>query len=408
MTEHSAELPPLDVPPPRSARRLAGVAWAMTVAGAALCALALRDPADRQRLAAGWLWAFWFVLSVGLGSLFFLALHYLTHAIWSVVIKRVAEMFAATLWLAPILFVPVAVFVLWPRAFRLFPWVAAAGGADVHVRREYLNAPFFLARGATCVLLWFAFARYFVRRSLRMDQLSPADGAVAGLLRLRAVSAPFMLVFAVTLTAASVDWLMSLAPGWSSTMFPVHIFAGVAVTGLATLALATVWLRRAGRLPRELVPDERLYSFGGLLFAFVSFWGYIAFSQYMLIWYANLPEESFYLVQRLSGPWLAVGGAVAVVRFGIPFLVLLPRMAKMTPAVLVGVSVLLLAGQLLDLYWLIMPGYHSTGPVLGWPEVGPLLLATGLLLLSMARFLGRHGLAPTGDPTLEQSRRFGG
>ncbi|MDD4890673.1 MAG: hypothetical protein PHU85_12180 [Phycisphaerae bacterium] len=405
MMEHADALLPIDVPPPRPARRLAAVAIALMILGAALCALALRNQHDRSCFAVGWLWAFCFVVSISLGSLFFLALHYLTHSIWSVVVKRVADMLAASLWLTPVLFIPVALFVLFPNRFDLFPWLGDHGDHEIHVRREYLNAPFFLARGAACVLLWSAFAWHFVRRSVRQDRADAAK-SLASLLRMRAVSAPFMLVFAVTLTAASVDWLMSLEPNWISTMFGVYIFAGFTVTGLATLALATVWLRATGRLPRSLVSDGRLYSFGGLMFAFVSFWGYIAFSQYMLTWYANLPEESFYMVERAGGRWLGVSVALALVRFAIPFLVLLPRRAKMSPRLLVATSLLLIGGQLLDLYWLIARPYHSAGPAIGWQEVGPLLFCVGLLGLFVAWFVSRYPMVAAGDPMMEMSRRF--
>jgi len=438
-------LAPIDVPPPRPTPRLAAVAAAMVGAGVALCTLGLVHAPDRSRLALAWLWSFAFVWSIGLGSLFFLALHYLTHAIWSVVIKRVADMLASTLWLTAILFVPIAVFVLEPTWFGVFPWAAGYLGPPVRFKSEYLNAPFFLARAAVCLALWVGFAWYFVSRSLRQDRTSgdaktqghstghlcatgglsasagPAEtlagkpaapvahGGADLTAKMRRASAPFLLVGAITLTVASVDWLMSLQPNWFSTMFPVYVFAGVMVTGLAVLALATIWLRRAGGgslLGRDLVRDEHLYCLGGLMFAFVCFWGYIGFSQYMLIWYANLPEESFYMVRRTSGGWLAVTVALWVIRFGIPFLVLLSRRAKMNPPVLVGISLLLLAGQLLDLYWLVMPAYHTDGPVLGWQEAGPLLLMIGGLGLSVARFVGRHALVATGDPMLEASRRF--
>jgi hypothetical protein len=178
------------------------------------------------------------------------------------------------------------------------------------------------------------------------------------------------------------------------------------VTSLAAITIATLWLRSTGRISAELVTEDHLYSLGGLLFAFACFWAYIAFSQYMLIWYANIPEETFYLHHRLEGGWLGVSIALAVVRFGVPFIALLSRRAKMNPRVLFWVSVLMLGGQLLDLYWLIMPEHHQAGPALGWQELGPLLLMTGLLILYVSRFVGRHAPVAIGDPLLDESRRF--
>jgi hypothetical protein len=223
---------------------------------------------------------------------------------------------------------------------------------------------------------------------------------------MRKVSAPFTIIFAATATLAGFDWLMSLNPYWFSTMFGVYIFSGMVVTSLAAIIIGTVLLRRAGMLGRGVVSADHLYSLGALLFAFVCFWAYIAFSQYMLIWYANVPEESFYFVHRLEGDWFPVSVALALVRFVIPFLVLMPRRAKMNERTLVWVSVLMLVGQLLDLYWIVMPELHEAGPALGWQEIGPTLFMTGLALACYARFLRRNSALAVGDPLLEASRQL--
>jgi hypothetical protein len=215
-----------------------------------------------------------------------------------------------------------------------------------------------------------------------------------------------MILFGITATFASFDWLMSLEPHWFSTIFGVYIFAGMAVTALSGITIATIWLRSTGRLGQGVVGAGHLYNLGALLFAFVCFWAYIAFSQYMLIWYGNIPEETFYLVRRFEGGWLSVSVALAVIRFVIPFLALLSRGAKMNANRLLWVSILLLVGQLLDLYWLIMPQLHAERPVLGWQELGPPLLLVGMLLFFVAHFLRRHRPVPVGDPLLEESLQF--
>jgi hypothetical protein len=406
MTEQPIILPGdlADVPPKPSARLAIGSAL-LVVVGAAACVLAWMDPAQQPRLASAWLWGFLFIWSVVIGCLFFLALHYLTHAIWSVVVKRVADMLVSAAWVLPLLFAPIAMFIAQPGRFHLFPWLEPTAYEPGSFRLEYLNAPFFLARSAGCLAIWLIFAWFFVSRSLRQDAL-PLDAAVPGLRRLRAVSAPFMLFFAASVTIASIDWAMSLQPHGSSTMFPVYVFAGMTVSGLSAVTLATLWLRRTGRIISTVVRDEHLYSLGGLIFAFVCFWGYIGFSQYMLIWYANLPEESSFVVQRANGGWLGVTVALWIVRFGIPFVVLLGRGAKMNPVVLACVSILMLVGQLLDLYWLILPAYHSAGPMFGWQEAGPVLLMLGVIGLAIARFVSRHRAIAVGDPMLDLSLKF--
>lgn len=378
----------------------------LVLVGLALGVASLWDPSDRVRLGFGYLWGFSFLWTVVLGSLFFVALQHLTGAVWSVVVRRVAEMFAAPMWLVAVLFVPIVLFGLLFDQFHLFPWVNAATVEHDHLlqgKQVYLNVPFFIGRAVVYFTLWIAFATYFVGTSLKLDRKQVgAEASVS----MRKVAGPFILVFAVTMTFAGIDWIMSLEPHWFSTIFGVYMFSGIVVTALAAITMTTVKLREVGLLDPNVVTGDHLYSLGALLFAFVCFWAYIAFSQYMLIWYANLPEESFYLYHRLSGNWLGVSVALAVVRFAVPFFVLLSRRAKMNPTVLFWVSVFLLGGQLLDLYWLIMPELHKSGPLLGWQELGPPVMMIGVLVLYVSRFLRRHAALPVGDPMLDESRRF--
>ncbi len=373
--------------------------------GGLLCLAALFGQSNRTRLAFAYLWGYAFVWTVVLGCLFFVALQHLTRSVWSVGIRRLAEAFCAPAgWLA-VGFVPLAMLALRPGEVPLFPWADAryvAGDHLLEAKHAYLNVPFFLVRAALFFGAWAAFARFYVHRSLAMDR--DADGRRA--LALRKWSAPFMLVFAATVTFAGVDWLMSLSPRWFSTIFGVYVFAGMVPASLAVLTLVTLALRRLDLLERDLVTDDHLYSLGALLFAFTCFWAYIAFSQYMLIWYANVPEESFYIFQRVTGRWAGVSVALALMRFAVPFLLLLSRSAKTNPRRLVIVSVLILVGQLLDLYWLVFPELHHEGPALGWQELGPPLLLTAVLGMLVLRFGRRHPLTALGDPLVSEARHF--
>ena len=268
--------------------------------GLLLIAIALPDAANRERLGFAYVMGFTFLWSVVLGSLFFVALQHLTAAVWSVAIRRVAEMLAAPMWLLVPLVLPLLAFVIWPDTFQVFPWADASlveHDAVLMQKRAYLNVPFFAIRALGFIALWVLFTRYFVGKSLKQDR---GEGGAAATLAMRKVSAPFAIIFAATATLAGFDWLMSLNPHWFSTMFGVYIFSGMVVTSLAAIIIGTVLLRRAGMLGRGVVSADHLYSLGALLFAFVCFWAYIAFSQYMLIWYANVPEESFYFVHRLK------------------------------------------------------------------------------------------------------------
>ena len=394
------------VPAPRPCPALRNAALALLALGALLSVLALVSEVHRVRLGFAYLWAFAFVWAVALGALFFVGLQHLVSAVWSIVVRRVAEMFAASIWLVALLFVPVLLYCLSRIGGSVYPWLDAdhvAHDTLLQEKQAYLNLPFFMVRAVVFFSLWIAFAVFFSRGSLKQDT---GKGAPASSLRMRKLSAPFMLIFGLTATFASFDWLMSLEPHWFSTIFGVYVFGGMVVTALSVITITTIWLRSIGRLGSGVVGDGHLYNLGALLFAFVCFWAYIAFSQYMLIWYGNIPEETVYMARRLEGGWLAVSIALAVVRFVIPFLALLSRRAKMNPPTLLWVSTLLLFGQFLDLYWLIMPQIHPDRPVLGWPELGPPLLLIGALVLFVARFLTRHLPVAVGDPRLEESQQF--
>jgi hypothetical protein len=395
------------VPAPRGSKRLFSAAAALLVLGALLCAAAyFSGDAGKVRFGFAWLWGFTFVWSVALGSLFFVALHHLAHSVWSVVVRRVAELLAAPMWLLGLLFVPVLLFALFNDQFHLFPWLNAAEVEHDHLlqgKAPYLNFTFWTIRAVFFFAIWIGFSRFFVGRSLAQDR---GKGGAASTARMRTLAAPFMLLFAASSTFAGIDWLMSLEPHWFSTIFGVYLFAGMVLSSLAAITIITIWLMRSGRLGEGLITRHHLYNLGALQFVFACFWAYIAFSQYMLIWYANMPEETFYLAHRLHGGWLGVSVALALVRFVIPFMALLSQRAKMNTTILLWVSILMLGGQLLDLYWLIMPQAFQDGPALGWQELGPLLLMLGVWGLFAARFIKRHSPLATGDPLLEESRHF--
>jgi hypothetical protein len=359
--------------------------------------------ADGDQFSHAYLWGFAFVWVLVLGSLFFVALHHITRAVWSVVIRRIAEMFASPVWVLAICFVPVLVFLFLHEQFALFPWAdpeVVANDKVLQGKSPYLNTTFFLIRAAFFFLVWIGFTRFYLRRSIGQDTGEAGEEATA---RMRKWSGPIILLFALTMTFASFDWIMSLEPHWFSTIFGVYIFAGMVVTSLSAIIITVISLRAKGRLGSGIVTNEHLYSLGGLLFAFTCFWAYIAFSQFMLIWYGNLPEETVYFVHRVEHGWLAISLVLILLRFALPFLMLLSRPAKMNPRRLVAASIVCIIGELVDLYWMIMPQFYKDGPGFGW---APLLLLSGLLLLSVHRFMSRHRPLAEGDPFFKQSCEF--
>jgi hypothetical protein len=344
-------------------------------------------------------WIFWFIflLTVGLGALFVVAVEHLVNARWSVPIRRASERVAGLILLAAPLGL-VALFSLpslyeWtrPEVVAARPMLAGKSG--------WLNIPFFSIRTVVCVVLWIVSYRILVGGSFRQDETRDPAQTV----RARRFAPIFMIIFALTITLVAFDWVSSLEPEWYSDIFGVYIFGGSFLAGLAATTLVVLHLEARGRL-RGVRFDHR-YNLGGFLFAFTVFWSYIAFAQYMLMWYANLPEEVFWYKDRIDGAWLPVTLALALVHFVIPFFALSTRDSKGDPRRLRWVAILVLAAHALDLYWLLFPFLGKT-PVLGWGEVAFALLFLGAGLAWVGVQMRRGADMPVGDPFLAEGLEF--
>lgn len=348
---------------------------------------------------AGYLVAFVSVLTFALGGLFFTLMIHTSRAAWGVVVRRLAEAAGATLPIFVVLFLPLAL-----GAEHLYPWIDTAhghGGAHAELlahKSPYLNLPFFLLRSVLCLVLWAGLGWWFWRRSTGQDEAPDTHTAA----RLRAWSHGGLVLFALTITVASFDWMMSLAPTWYSTMFGVYFFSGIAVVALALPAVMALALERRGALAGVLT-DEHLHDLGKLLFAFVVFWAYIAFSQFLLIWYANIPEETAWYQVRLTGGWRTGTIALALGHFVVPFFFLLLRVVKRRRLTLFVSAVWMLLLHLLDVVWLIVPSVPGLEGGWGLPAL-LCTLALGLLFLAaLIAILERAATVPTGDPRLTES-----
>jgi hypothetical protein len=263
----------------------------------------------------------------------------------------------------------------------------------------WLNIPFFSLRVVACLFLWFIAYRIFVSGSIRQDQEKDPRFN----LRARRFAPVFMAIFGITITVVAFDWISSLEPEWYSDIFGVYLFAGTFLAGLAATVLAILYLKSLGRLPA--VSPDHMYNLGGFLFAFTVFWSYIGFAQYMLMWYANIPEEVFWYKERMQGAWGPLLLALAIFHFLVPFFMLIPRDAKSKPKLLLWVSVLMLFSHWLDLYWMIFPTL-GTSAFFGWPELSfaLLFLSGGLLWIRRSMRLGED--MPVGDPFLREGLEF--
>ena len=340
-----------------------------------------------------------YFVTLALGGLFFVLLQHLTRAGWSVVVRRLAEAVAATLPLLALLGVPLAF-----GLHSLYHWTheeAVAADPLLQHKSPWLDPTFFLLRAVLYLAIWSWLGWWFWRQSERQD----AMGALALTRRMQAASAPAMLAFGITLTLAAFDWVMSLDPHWFSTVFGVYVFAGVAISAFALLILLVLGLQRLGTLSGVVTADH-FHDLGKLLFGFVVFWAYIGFSQFMLIWYANVPEETGWYAHRIGHGWKAVTVALAVGHFVAPFFFLLLRDVKRHGLPLAAAAVWMLAVHWLDLYWLVMPTHYTEGPRLHY--LGALsLLGIGCLFVAALAWVLRHRpLVPVNDPRLAESLAF--
>ena len=342
---------------------------------------------------------FAYFLSLALGALFFVILQHVTRAGWSVVLRRLAEGIAGTLPLLAVLSLPVLIGV-----HQLYPWSHGEAVADDHLlqwKQPYLNVPFFVLRVVVYFAVWIVLARFFLKTSVRQDE----TGDVALTLRMQNVSGPAMVAFAFTLTFASFDLLMSLDPHWFSTIFGVYYFAGAAVGFFALLALVTFLVQRSGRL-RRVITIEHYHDVGKLVFAFIVFWAYIAYSQYMLIWYANIPEETVWYLHRQNGTWAAVSLVLLFGHFVVPFLALISRRPKRRKPLLVAAAVWVLVLHWLDMYWLVMPTVSPEHLGLHLTDLACFIGLGGLFVAAAAHALRNCSLIPERDPRLTESLTF--
>lgn len=347
------------------ARLLAGVLVPSAAFAALLGVASLQPTTGFHALLAASL----FVLTLSLGGAVFVAVQGVSGARWWAPVRPVASALAGTL-LVPAVAVAATVFL---GLRSLYPWArpeVVAASHLLHGKTAWLNPPLFLARVLTVLVVWLAVTAFLRER--------------AGSARPGPASAFFLVVLAPTLSLASWDLAMSLEPEWFSTMYGVYVFAGTFLGGIAAVALLASALDARGLLPGGLGEKER-HDLGKLLFGFATFWAYIWFCQYLLIWYSNIPEETTHYVARLSRGWTALFWLNPVLSFAVPFAALLPVAAKRSRAVLVPVCLVVLAGRFLDVFLLVAPsaGEAPAFPALALAAAALLLLATGAAFLRL-------------------------
>jgi hypothetical protein len=369
----------------------------LTVIGLLLVVLAYFT--DHTRSAFNNVILLMFLTSIGLGSLFLVALEYIGGAVWSTPFRRIAEILGALLLVVPIVAIPV-----YFNLHDLYHWThteVVATDTILANKSPYLNELFFTIRIVGYFVIWILFYFILTKNSEKQD-VSKDQGLTKKNIKNSAIFIPF---FAITVTFAAIDWMMSLEPHWFSTIYGVYYFSGTFLSALAIITFFIVYLNEKGMFGSQIVSDH-YYSFGALLYGFINFWAYIAFSQFMLIWYANLPEETFWFLNRWEGSWLIFSLVFIFIHFLVPFFALVSQPSKTNASRLKFMSIWLLVAHFLDLYFLVMPTFSPDGVTLGWIELGFFLLAFGIVFLVFSIKAKRVNLLPIGDPKLKRGIDF--
>ncbi len=380
----------------RALGRLTGIGAVLAVLG---IGVSVAVAGGTAQFYFSWLVAYLYFLSIALGGLFFVLVLAVTRAAWGVALRRVVENVMAALPVFALLFVPI-----WLGRHELYAWTRpeeVASNPVLQGKSPFLNEGFWFLRALLYFTAWSALATFFSTQSQKQDQ--SRDERISA--RLRGVAPVGIILFSLTTTFAAIDWMMSLEPEWYSTMIGVYFFSGAVVAIFSFVILLIHFAYAQGAL-RGVVTVEHLQDVGKLLFGFTIFWTYIAFSQYFLIWYGNIPEETIYYMKRQVGSWGSIGMLLAFGHFLVPFFFLMPRAVKRSSSLLILAAVWQLAMHFLDLHWCVMPVLHHEGVQLGLTDVAAFCAVGGVFLAAIGWVSSRRALVPLGDPRLPESLSF--
>ena len=352
-----------------------------------------------ERIWPNVLLANYYLLGLGLAGVFFIAIQYVSNAGWAAAIRRVPESMTSVL--------PVAAVLMLLMIFgihTLYHWSHESVVAQDHLlqaKSGWLNTPFFIVRIVVYFGLWILFTLFMVRFSRKQDE----NGDLSYTKKNVRLSAIFLVVFPVTFSLACFDWIMSLEPHWFSTIFAVYNFSGLFLNGIAALTFIVILLRRWGVL-QGIVTESHLHDLGKLLFAFSTFWMYIWFSQYILIWYANIPEEVIYFTRRETGSWFTFGFLNLAFNWVFPFILLISAKAKKNEGLLFKACIIVMVGHWIDLFWMILPPFMTNISFVSIWDIGPVAGAIALFFLITFRSLSRGNVIPINDPYLSESLHY--
>jgi hypothetical protein len=368
---------------------IAIVSWIAAIVGYAT---------DPEHFFWSYLVAFLFSISIAIGASFFVMVQHLTGSAWSVTVRRLMEALMRTLPAFLLLFAPL------PFGLHyLYEWSRAGAEKDpiLKLKIGYLNEQWFTIRGLVVIALLSLWALILYSKSRKQDE----SGAVMHTLSAEKWSAPGLIVLFLGTSLVGFDWIMSLTPHWYSTMFGVIFLSGGAMAFMAVLIILCLWLRSSGYLVNT-INTEHYHDLGKWLFALMVFWAYVSFSQYMLIWYGNMPEETIWFKTRFTGSWLYVGLLLVAGHFVLPLFAMLPRAVKRNRGSLAFFAGWLLSMHYVDLYWQVMPVFYKSGFDMSWLSPVCLVAVVSTMGLVFWSSFREKPLVPVGDPRLKQCLAF--
>jgi hypothetical protein len=366
------------------------------IAGVIVAATAAALTGDATQFYQSYLIGYMFCLGITLGCLALGMVHQLSGGAWGVVLRRPIGAAARVLPVLTLLFVPILI-----GMSHLYIWThadAVAADEVLQHKHPYLNTPFFVLRAALYFLVWNGISFFLNRWSLEQDRTG--DPWIPR--RMQRLSAAGLVLYGLTITFASFDWLMSIEPDWYSTIYGVIIIGGQGLSGIAFLILAIAWLSRRPPL-NDIIVADHFHDAGNLTLAFVMLWAYFAFSQYLIIWAGNLPKEIAWYQHRLQTGWRAIGILLVVFHFAVPFLVLLSRRLKRQASTLARIAGAILVARVVDLFWLVAPEFHRDGISISWLDV---LLPVSLSAIWLGCFVWQlrgRAIFPVYDPEFDET-----
>ena len=382
--------------------RLGRGAMVMGVVGLGLSLIGFTT-VPRAAFMQSYLIAFIFWIGITLGSLAVLMVQHLSGGKWGLVSRRILEAGTRTLPIMAVLFVPI-----WLNLPLLYTWATPDAANDEIIRQKaaYLNQTFFSIRAVIFFVVWGGLI-YLLNKWSREQDEKPAQPVGPSDRKFRVLSGPGLVLYVITVTFMSVDWVMSLDPHWYSTIFGILTIGG---QGLSTMAFTIIVMASLVRFaPMSGIANaERFHDLGKLMFAFVMLWAYFSVSQLLIIWSANLPEEIPFYLERLHGPWYPVSVALLFGQFALPFLVLLSQNVKRNPRLVQKVAIFILLMRVVDITWTIGPVFRGEGSGLSWLDFTVAAAMGGLWLWFFFRTLAGRALVPVRDPYFKEAMAHGG